>query len=67
MISRYKKEAASSEVKPLARLKMETESGGSCVTSVFTVKNFSSSLSEGKEEGDKKGQHPDLKINSNQQ
>lgn len=54
----------SSEVKPLARLKMETESGGSRATSVSTVKN-SSSVSMEKEE-DKKGQHPDLKINSNQ-
>lgn len=50
----------------MARLKMEMELEGSHATSVFTVKNFSSSVSEEKEEGDKKGQHPDLKINSNQ-
>lgn len=43
---------------------METGSGGSHETSVFTRKNFSS-VREEKEEGDKKAKHPDLKINSN--
>lgn len=51
----------------MARLKMETELVSSHATSVFTVKNFSSSVSEEKEEGDKKGQQLDLKVNSNQQ
>lgn len=43
---------------------METGSGDSHETSVFTKKNFSSAREE-KEEGDKKEKHPDLKINSN--
>lgn len=42
---------------------METGSGGSHETSVFTRKNFSSVREE--KEGDKKAKHPDLKINSN--
>lgn len=46
---------ASSEVKSLARLKMETGSEGSYAASVSTIKNFSSSVSEEKEKGDKKG------------
>lgn len=60
-----KRKLASSEVKALARLKMEAESGGLSTTSFFPVENLSSVSAE-KEEGDEKGQHPDFKISSHQ-